>query len=110
MDHFLKTWTQYFEKVATGVKSCEVRKNDRNYQVGDRLVLCEIMLPEREHFTGRVAIVNVTDMVDNPEFLQPGYVALSIHLKPGHSMYCAALQKEQKIEAAHYLSDLFKRG
>ena len=37
--HFIKTWPAYFERVLEGQKEFEVRKNDRDYQVGDILVL-----------------------------------------------------------------------
>lgn len=39
--HELKTWMPYFEDVASGKKNFEVRKNDRNFQVGDIVILRE---------------------------------------------------------------------
>lgn len=39
--HELKIDPQYFEAIADGRKTFEIRKNDRNYKVGDRLVLRE---------------------------------------------------------------------
>lgn len=39
--HALKTLPEFFVKVAAGEKTFEIRKNDRNYQVGDLLVLEE---------------------------------------------------------------------
>ena len=41
MNHFLKTLPEYFRAVKSGVKTFEVRKNDRNYRVGDTLILIE---------------------------------------------------------------------
>jgi hypothetical protein len=41
MQHELKIWPQYFEPVAQGLKTFEVRKNDRAYQAGDTVVLRE---------------------------------------------------------------------
>lgn len=41
MTHELKILPQYFEDVANGKKNFELRKNDRNYQVGDILLLRE---------------------------------------------------------------------
>lgn len=41
MIHKLKCIQPYFNEVANGVKDFEVRKDDRNYQVGDRLDLYE---------------------------------------------------------------------
>ncbi len=39
MRHDLKTWLPYFDAVADGRKLFEVRKNDRDYKVGDVLRL-----------------------------------------------------------------------
>ena len=39
--HELKTLNPFFEDVWSGLKDFEVRKNDRNYKVGDRLKLIE---------------------------------------------------------------------
>jgi ASC-1-like (ASCH) protein len=41
MIHELKTWPQYFQDIKEGKKTFEIRKNDRNYQVGDVLLLKE---------------------------------------------------------------------
>lgn len=42
MIHELKLKAPYFQDVWTGLKDFEVRNNDRNFQVGDRLKLIEI--------------------------------------------------------------------
>lgn len=39
--HKVKCWTQLFERVKDGIKPFDVRKNDRDYQAGDILVLEE---------------------------------------------------------------------
>ena len=39
--HKLKTINPFFEDVLNGLKDFEVRKNDRNFKVGDRLQLVE---------------------------------------------------------------------
>lgn len=41
MKHELKTWPQYFCRVADGTKTFEVRKNDRGFQPGDEVILKE---------------------------------------------------------------------
>jgi hypothetical protein len=50
--HKLKTWPEYFEAVRCGVKGFEVRKNDRDFQVGDFLSLREYD-PRSGRYTGR---------------------------------------------------------
>jgi hypothetical protein len=49
--HYLKTWPAYFQRVKSGQKPFEVRKNDRDFQVGDTVVLNEFN-PETQEFTG----------------------------------------------------------
>jgi ASC-1-like (ASCH) protein len=39
MKHRLKTWPEYFEALLSGKKTFEIRKNDRDYQVNDLLLL-----------------------------------------------------------------------
>lgn len=41
MIHELKVWPEYYERLADGTKTFEVRKDDRGYQTGDVLVLKE---------------------------------------------------------------------
>lgn len=49
--HYIKTAPRFFGDISSGVKNFECRKNDRDYQVGDTLVLQE-WLPGVE-YTGR---------------------------------------------------------
>lgn len=37
--HTLKTWPHYFDAVACGAKTFEGRKNDRDFQPGDTVIL-----------------------------------------------------------------------
>ena len=41
MIHELKTLPMFFREVKSGAKPFEVRKNDRNFQVGDEVLLKE---------------------------------------------------------------------
>jgi hypothetical protein len=51
-EHLLKSWPEFFVLIASGLKSFELRKNDRDYQPGDILVLKE-WEPNMARFTGR---------------------------------------------------------
>ena len=48
--HELKILPQWFADVLTGKKNFEIRRNDRDFKVGDYLLLKEY---ERGHYTGR---------------------------------------------------------
>ena len=48
--HELKIETLYFKEILSGRKNFEIRKDDRNYEVGDKIVLKELKNGE---FTGR---------------------------------------------------------
>ena len=41
MTHRLKTIQPYFDNIASGAKTFEIRKNDRGFEVGDELLLME---------------------------------------------------------------------
>lgn len=55
----LKTWPEYFDAVASGAKTFEIRYNDRDYQVGDTLVLHRYD-PAKKEYTGESITRNVT--------------------------------------------------
>ncbi|WP_337045318.1 DUF3850 domain-containing protein [Emticicia sp. 17c] len=63
MNHKLKTWPEYFQKVWTGEKTFEVRLNDRNFQIGDKLWLQEYDNQKHE-FTGKYIKTTVTYVLD----------------------------------------------
>lgn len=72
----LKIRQTYFEAVISKDKTFEIRWNDRDYKVGDILVLREY----EGNYTGRVVFVKVTYMLDDFVGLTEGYVAMSIEL------------------------------
>lgn len=55
-DHALKIHEQPFNDLLSGAKTCEVRNNDRGFQVGDTVQLHEIA----DTFTGRVMVRKIT--------------------------------------------------
>ncbi len=82
-EHDLKVWPEYFEAVASGKKPFEIRKNDRDYQVGDILNLREYA-PGPDEYTGFAIKRKVLFMLsgDDPMGfafgLRPGFVALGL--------------------------------
>lgn len=83
--HEVKIWPQYFDAVANGTKPFEIRKNDRDYKVGDELTLLEFR-PKVGEFTGRIQRRIITYVVEASERnddvagrgLQPGYCVLGL--------------------------------
>lgn len=73
--HELKITSEFFEAVKDGRKKFEIRKNDRNYNVGDILVLLEYD-KYYEAFTGEKITVEISYMTDYAQ--QDGYVVLGI--------------------------------
>lgn len=76
MIHALKTKTEYFEAVRNGDKTFEVRKNDRQFAVGDFLALNEVN--EDGLYSGKALLVEVTYILNNPEYCKEDYVVMSI--------------------------------
>ena len=75
-EYKLKIKSEYYVDVINGTKTAEIRYNDRNYQVGDILILNEI--DSLGNFTGNSCQVVVTHILDDAEYLRDGYVMLSI--------------------------------
>lgn len=87
MTHELKTWSEHFEEVFMGRKTYEVRKNDRDFKVGDMLILQEGDLGgagmsdyDLTFFpTGRTLARKVTHILHGGEFgIEKDYVVMSI--------------------------------
>lgn len=77
--HQLKTIDPYFNSVACEIKPFELRRDDRGFEVGDVLVLCQYS-QAREEYTGKVVFREITYIVrDRPEYgLMPGFCILGI--------------------------------
>ncbi len=77
MIHEVKEMTEYFMPVIGGIKTFEVRKNDRNYQEGDYLALNEMVETEEglKH-TGRSCLLKIIYVLDDERFCKEGYVVL----------------------------------
>lgn len=56
MIHELKMQSQHFRHWKAGIKRCELRRSDRNFQVGDTLHLLEVVQDEALDEKGRPLI------------------------------------------------------
>lgn len=78
--HDLMTESEFFRAVCGGLKTFEIRRDDRGFEVGDELVLREIRDDGFE--TGSFQTAFVTYLLrDRPEFgLMPGFVIMGIEI------------------------------
>jgi hypothetical protein len=87
--HNLKTWFCYFIEVLAGNKTFELRKNDRDYKVGDTLNLIEVdeinfeldPINQTKHYltTGRTHTAKITYILEGGQFgLDKDYVILGM--------------------------------
>lgn len=86
MIHELKTWDTFFEFLWDRTKTFEVRKDDRGFSVGDKLLLRETVM-ETGEYTGRVINAEVTYILRGPSFAPDGMVIMSIAERDRGSMY-----------------------
>ncbi|EAG6328088.1 DUF3850 domain-containing protein [Listeria monocytogenes] len=73
--HELKILSEYFWDIVVEQKTFEIRKNDRDFQVGDLLILKEF---KREKPTRRWIAVEVIYITDYEQ--KEGYVVMGIKL------------------------------
>lgn len=82
--HELKIWPEYFQAVQEGIKTHEIRVNDRDFHVGDVLVLLEWFpschtFGEGASYTGRKCEVEVTYITRGGQFgIRSDMVVMSI--------------------------------
>lgn len=74
--HTLKILPEYYKAVLFGDKTFEIRKNDRDYKVGDRLYLREF---NGKDYTGNVVNKTITYILAGGNYgLEKDYVILAI--------------------------------
>ncbi|WP_053766697.1 ASCH/PUA domain-containing protein [Enterococcus hirae] len=71
--HELKILPEYFEAVTSGRKQFEIRENDRNFKIGDQLILREW---SKNEYTGDSYKAEITYITDYAQ--RDGYVVLGI--------------------------------
>jgi hypothetical protein len=78
----LKVWPSCFAAVTAGTKPFDVRENDRDFQIGDQLTLCEYE-PESEQFTGQTTTRWVSYVLRGGVFgIEPGWCVLGFSELP----------------------------
>jgi len=76
--HSLKTWPEYFNEVFLDHKHFEVRKNDRDFKIGDIVILKE-WNNEEQAYTGREIARIVQYVLHGGQFgIEDGFCVMSI--------------------------------
>lgn len=80
MTHALKTEGIFFKAIVDGTKTFDVRKHDRPFKVGDRLLLQE-WHKETEKYSGQEWNGEIIYILDNPDYCKKNFVVLGIKEK-----------------------------
>lgn len=88
--HEVKCLPEYFQAVKRGDKTFEIRYNDRDYQVGDTLIICE-WDNDRQQFTGDRVTRTISYMTDFEQ--GPGFEVLGLRSIPSPA---------EESDAAHF--------
>ena len=76
--HDLKIDWIYFPYIISETKSYEIRKNDRDYRVGDILILRE-WRPDIKEYTGRLCTREVVWILNRGEFgLEYSFIVMTL--------------------------------
>ena len=75
--HKLKCWIPYFGMVQRGEKEFELRVDDRDFQIGDTLLLEEYN-QYNDEYTGNTCLRVIKYYLRNDKWLQPGVCALGL--------------------------------
>lgn len=80
--HELKVWPAYFKALDERTKRFEVRKNDRDFKVGDVLWLREYDWNKdiiADRYTGRYMYLEITYILPGGQFgIEPGHVVMGL--------------------------------
>lgn len=84
--HHLKSWPQFFRPIREGNRTHELRRNDRDFAIGDLLILHEFD-PATRTYTKEECELEVTSMTSfaepcavSDEAMNPNFCILSVRL------------------------------
>ncbi len=75
--HRLKTWPAYFADIRAKIKNFEIRENDRDYKVGDVLILQEYDL-NSQSYSGREEVRTIIYMTNYGQMTNHVVLGLSV--------------------------------
>ena len=74
-EHELKLLTEYYNRILMGQKTFEIRRNDRDFQVGDVLVLREFSGEEYlDSQPIRAEVTYITNYEQKPDYVVMGFI------------------------------------
>jgi hypothetical protein len=78
-DIIVKCWPQFFDPLWNGIKTFDVRLDDRPYQAGKTLTQYEYD-PTTQEISGRVVRARITYVLTSADFsgVAPGYICLAL--------------------------------
>ena len=79
--HCLKCRPEYFKAIADGRKTWEVRKNDRDYQLGDRILFREYNV-QTGNYTGCSVYSTIIYLANLTSIGCEGFVGMTIRVYP----------------------------
>lgn len=91
--HQIRLAKIYFDDVANGIKTFELRKNDRGYKVGDILEMMEFADGKN---TGRTVKVKVTYMLEDYTGIEDGYCIMGTKVMSVVGIDMAAVEEDDK--------------
>ena len=76
--HELKTWTEFYDDILSGFKTFDVRKNDRDFQIGD--IVCFMDWDkEKDEYLGSKTRYKISYILYGGQFgIEQGYCVLGI--------------------------------
>lgn len=95
MQHSLKCHPDHYQKAAQGLKPFEIRLNDRDFNIGDKVFLKEYN-PKTEEYTGECLVGQITCISDFQQ--KDNYVVLGI--KYTRTDDCIVINKSDVPKAA----------
>ena len=78
--HRLKTVNPYFTDIWNFRKMFEVRRNDRDFRVGDKLVLLEYD-PKDDTYSKRGIETSIDYIMEDPKFCKEGFIVIQLSLQ-----------------------------
>lgn len=106
--HFLKIAPEYFSPLANGIKLFEIRKSDRDFKIGDLVMLEEFNLKEKK-YTGRAVCVTIMYVLTHEDFplgIKPGFCVMSVKLRNMPPGVLGLLAKEGSTDSSKEITNV----